>query len=84
MLVAGLFKFVGTERRQGFKDPSQVFYVLGLAQGLDTLRLYVNAEDFGRYSSIVPYSDVTAELDYNPVSNRVNLVSINVPEEVKK
>lgn len=84
MLVCGVFKFVGAEKRNGFKDPSQTFFVLGLGQGLDTLRLYVNAEDYGRYSSIVPYSDVTAELDYNPVTNRVNLVSINVPEEVKK
>ncbi|MGL6220114.1 MAG: hypothetical protein ACRC36_18875 [Lacrimispora sphenoides] len=77
MLVAGLFKFMGAEKRTGFKDPSQTFYVVGLGQGLDSLRVYVNAEDYGRYSSLDPYSDVTAELEYNPVSGKVSLVSIS-------
>ena len=48
MKVQGEFKFLGVEKRQGFKDPSQVFYVVGFAQGLDSLRCYVDAEAYGR------------------------------------
>lgn len=76
MVLSGDFRFMGAEKRSGFKDPSQVFYVLGLGQGLDSLRIYIDAEQYGRYSSIEPYSEVSAELDYNPVSGRVNLISI--------
>lgn len=76
MVLSGDFRFMGAEKRNGFKDPSQVFYVLGLGQGLDSLRIYIDAEQYGRYSSIEPYSEVSAELDYNPVSGRVNLISI--------
>lgn len=76
MVLQGDFRFMGAEKRAGFKDPSQVFYVLGLGQGLDSLRIYIDAEQYGRYSSIEPYSEVSAELDYNPVSGRVNLINI--------
>ena len=54
MKVQGEFKFLGVEKRQGFKDPSQTFYVAGFAQGLDSLRCYVDAEAYGRYSGIEP------------------------------
>ena len=71
MKVQGEFKFLGVEKRQGFKDPSQTFYVAGFAQGLDSLRCYVDAEAYGRYSGVM------AELEYNPVSGKVALVGIN-------
>ena len=77
MVVSGEFKFLGVEKRNGFKDPAQTFYVLGLGQGLDSLRCYITAEMYGKYSSLVPYSDVIAELDYNPVSGKVALRAIN-------
>ena len=77
MKLQGEFKFLGVEKRQGFKDPSQTFYVAGFAQGLDSLRCYVNAEDYGRYMSIEPYSDVMVELEYNPVSGKVALLDIS-------
>ena len=60
MRLAGSFKFLGAEKRSGFKDPSQTFYVIGVGQGLDSLRCYVNAE-----------------FEYNPVSGKINLVSIS-------
>ncbi|MBS6953445.1 MAG: hypothetical protein KH230_09430 [Enterocloster asparagiformis] len=77
MKLQGNFKFLGIEKRQGFKDPSQTFYVVGFAQGLDSLRCYVNAEDYGRYTILEPYSDVVVELDYNPVSGKVALLDIS-------
>ena len=77
MRFTGFCKFLGAETRKGFKDPSQTFYVVGFAQGLDSLRCYVNAEDYGRYTALEPYSDVVVELDYNPVSGKVALLDIS-------
>ena len=71
MLLTGVFKFMGAESKPGFKDPLKTNYVVGLSQGLDTIRLYVEAVDFGRYMQIPPYSDVEAELEFNPVSENV-------------
>lgn len=76
MQFVGRFNFVGVEKRQGFKDPSQVFYIAGFVQGMDTLRCYINAEDYGRYSSIPRFSEVEVTVDYNPVNNRINLLSV--------
>ena len=77
MRFTGFCKFMGAETRKGFKDPSQIFYIIGLRQGLDSLRCYVDAESYVRYAAIEPYSDVEAEFDYNPVSGKINLISIN-------
>lgn len=71
MRVKGEFKFMGCEARPGFKDPTKMNYIVGLSQGMDTLRVYVEAADYGRYCQLVPYSDVTAELDYNPAAQKV-------------
>ena len=73
MRFTGFCKFMGAETRKGFKDPSQIFYIIGLSQGLDSL----DAESYVRYAAIEPYSDVEAEFDYNPVSGKINLISIN-------
>lgn len=72
MRLSGKFKFMGCEARPGFKDPNKINYIVGLSQGLDTLRVYVDAADYAKYCSIVPYSDVTAELDYNPAAANVS------------
>lgn len=71
MQVIGNFKFMGVDCRPGFKDPSKTNYIVGLAQGLDTLRLYVDAADYARYCKIEPFTDVEAVLDYNPVAKEV-------------
>lgn len=71
MKLTGEFKFMGAEARPGFKDPSKMNYIVGLAQGMDTLRVYVDAAEYGRYCKIAPFSDVTAELDYNPAAQKV-------------
>lgn len=77
MKLSGSLKFLGVEKRVGFRDPSQTFYVCGFAQGLDSLRVYVDAEAFGVYSTLEPYTDVEAVFDYNPVSGKMNLLGIN-------
>lgn len=87
MRLSGSFKFMGCEARPGFKDPSKMNYIVGLCQGMDTLRVYVEAADYGRYCQLVPYSDVHAELDYNPVAQNVaycmRLLDIKSVKEVK-
>lgn len=70
MIVTGDFKFMGVESRRSFKDPSKTNYILGLSQGLDTVRLYIDADMFAHFSRLDPYSDVTAELEYNPAAER--------------
>lgn len=77
MRFTGFCKFLGAETRKGFKDPSKTFYVVGFGQGLDSLCCYVDAESYVRYSGIEPYSDIEAEFEYNPVSGKINLISIN-------
>ncbi len=73
MLLTGTFKFLGVDKRQGFKDKNKTVYVLGLGQGLDSLRLYIEPEQYGAYLTIPPYTDVTVTVDMNPVTNRLNL-----------
>ena len=77
MLMQGKFVFLGVEAREGFVDKSKMNYLVGLSQGLDTIRLYIEA---GQYSEIqnmlirgeiAPYSEVMAELDYNPAAQKV-------------
>lgn len=79
-------KFLGVVERPGFRDPSKVSYIVAIAQGVDTLRVYVEAADFGRYIRIEPFSDVVAELDYNPTAEKVaycmRLLDIKLGEEV--
>lgn len=69
MIVTGEFKFMGVESRKSFKDPSKINYILGLSQGLDTIRLYIDADMFADFSRFDPYSDVIAELEYNPAAS---------------
>lgn len=87
MRLMGEFKFLGVERRQGFKDPSKSFNVMGLGQGLDVLRIYVDDMQYSTCINIQPYTDAEAELDYNPVNGRMNLVELtplaNVSPAVK-
>lgn len=71
MKVSGKFKFMGVECRPGYRDPLKMNYIVGLAQGLDTLRLYVERVDYDRYCMIEPFTDVEAVLDYNPVAKEV-------------
>jgi hypothetical protein len=71
MKVTGIFKLMGVESQSGFKDPTQINYVVGLAQGMDSLRMYLDANEFALYKDIPPYSDVEVVLDYNPVAKEV-------------
>lgn len=93
MLVQGNFVFLGIEAREGFVDKSKINYLIGLSQGLDTIRLYIEASQYSEIQNmlmrgdIVPYSQVKAELDYNPAAQKVQysmrLVGIKSQKEGK-
>lgn len=86
MKVTGIFKLMGVESQSGFRDPKQTNYVVGLAQGMDSLRMYLDATEFELYKNIPPYSDVEVVLDYNPVAKEVryamHLVSMSQVNKV--
>lgn len=95
MKLNGTFRFMGVESRAGFKDPTKINYIVGLCQGMDTIRLYVDAAQYQKIlevmqrpnSKLVPFSDVYAELDYNPAAQNVSycmrLLEIKSVSEVK-
>lgn len=70
MEFTGRHKFLGAEKRQGYTDPTKVYYIAGIGSGFDTLRVYIEPEQFGAWSQIPPYSDVDVLLDYNPASQK--------------
>ena len=82
MLVKGEFKLMGCVSRPSFNDPSRINYILGLSQGLDTLRVYIDAAQYAEFCKYDPYSDVVAELNYNPLADKaaysMRLVSLNL------
>lgn len=77
MRLSGEFVFLGIEAREGFVDKSKLNYLVGLSQGLDTIRLYIEADQYGKIQNALmrkdyePYSKVYAELDYNPAAQKV-------------
>lgn len=81
MLMSMECKFMGAVARPGFKDPTQMQYVLGLAQGIGNLRLYIDAQQYARCLQIEPYSDVIVSLEFEPTAQKVaycmRLVDIN-------
>lgn len=77
MKLNGTFRFLGCESRQGFKDPTKINYVLGLSQGLDTLRMYIDAVQYQSImdkimtGQLASYDEVDVELEYNPAATSV-------------
>lgn len=78
MKMSGEFVFIGVEARQGFTDQNKINYLVGLAQGLDTYRTYIEAPLFQKIQTMMMrnelqlYSTVCAELDFNPAASKVS------------
>ena len=71
MKVTGVFKLMGVQAQPGFKDPQQISYIIGLAQGMESLRMYLEPTEYELYKDIPSYSDVDAVLDFNPLAKDV-------------
>lgn len=70
MQFSGRHKFLGAEKRVGFNDPSKPYYIAGIGSGFDTLRVYIEPEQYGAWASIPPYTDVDVVMDFNPANQK--------------
>lgn len=80
MRVEGVFKFMGVVSRPGFNDPTKVNYMIGLAEGMDSFRPFIERDIYEQCVNLTPYSDVRVVLNYNPIADKASycmrLVSI--------
>lgn len=93
MRVSGEFTFIGVESRESFTDRSKMNYIIGLAQGIDTKQLYIEAPLFSKIQTMLMrnelklYATVHADLDFNPAAQKVSycmkVVDINILKEGK-
>lgn len=78
MKMSGEFVFIGVEARPGFTDQTKMNYLIGLAQGLDTYRTYIEAPLFQKIQQMLMMGDVQmyetvyAECDFNPAASKVS------------
>lgn len=83
MKVAGSFKFCGAEK--GTTKAGKDYYLIGLLQGLDSSRIYVDLDMYNQCKGITPFTDVECNLSIN-ISDRgtfVNCDSIVPAKSVK-
>ncbi len=80
MKVSGQFVLTGVQCRPGFKDPSKMTYMVAFADGVDSLRLFVDASVYDDMMKLPLYKPYRVNFDYNPVNQRMNLIGW---EEVK-
>lgn len=66
MKLSSKFIFMGLEARASFKDASKMNYIIALAQGIDSLRIHVDASFYEKYRDTMPYSECNVVLDFNP------------------
>lgn len=78
MKMSGEFVFIGVEARPGFADQNKMNYLIGLAQGLDTYRTYIEAPLFQKIQTMIMqnklsvYETVHADCDFNPAATKVS------------
>lgn len=61
MKVTGSFKFCGAEK--GTTKAGKDYYMIGLLQGLDSSRIYVDLDMYNQCKGIHPFSDVSCVLN---------------------
>ena len=61
MKVSGLMKFIGTE--EGLSREGKRYFVIGLLQGMESVRIYVNEDLYIQAGSFTPFCDVECELN---------------------
>lgn len=62
MKLAGQFLFMGTEKTES-QDGKKYFYKVGLMQGLESKKFYVDQVTFERYQNIPIATQVDADID---------------------
>ncbi len=72
MKVTGSFKFCGAE--VGTTRAGKEYYLIGLLQGLDSSRIYVDQAMYNQCKGIAPFTDVDCDLSIN-ISDRGTFVN---------
>lgn len=72
MKVSGSFKFCGAEI--GTTKAGKEYYLIGLLQGLDSSRIYVDLDMYNQCKGIAPFADVECNLSIN-ISDRGTFVN---------
>lgn len=67
--------FMGLVSRPSFKDPSKMTYMVGFADGIDSLRIYIDDMMCARFSQVQPLTKLEVEFDYSPNTQRMNILS---------
>lgn len=72
MKLTGEFVLTGIAERPGFKDKSQINYLAAFADGVDSIRLYVDREMYDRLFAVTPYTKLRCEFEFNPAAQSVS------------
>ena len=76
MKLIGKFRLAGVLARPGFRDSSRMTYQALFVDGVDSIRIWLDGEQYDSLSHIEPYTEVEVVFDFNPVTNRLNLVNV--------
>lgn len=77
MKLTGDFKYQGSERRIGIKDPSKIYFEVALLSGIEQLRCMCDRELFNKVlPTIKPFTDCKCTFALNPTYNTLRLVDI--------
>lgn len=61
MKVSGLMKFIGTE--EGLSREGKRYFMIGLLQGMESIKIYVSEELCSLVAGYTPFCDVECELN---------------------
>lgn len=70
MKLVGKFEFIGIEEIQGKKDPTKVFHNVGLMQGNDVVKVFLNDDKVKLFSGLKRFDLVECELNISIGSER--------------
>ena len=61
MKVSGLMKFIGVE--EGLSREGKRYFIIGLLQGMESIKIYVSEELCSLVAGYTPFCDVECELN---------------------
>lgn len=69
MILKANLVMTGVAARPGYKDPSQINYMVAFADGIDSVRLYIDRKVYDDLASLPPFSKLAVEFDFNPAAS---------------
>lgn len=74
--------FMGTECKPGFKDPTKLTYRAAFADGMDSIKMYIDPGQYEKLKASPALSVLEVVLDYNPTTQRMNFVAAEYVGEI--